>query len=58
MTVNDFKETSCASAGKVKDLMRLEVKYDDGGATPVVPTPECGENLLGKVLEGKKNQNK
>lgn len=53
MTVNDFKETSCASAGgKVRDFMRLEVKFDGDGEVSRVRPTECGENLLGKVLEG------
>lgn len=52
MTVNDYKETSCASAGPVEDLMKLELKFEGEIALPVVPL-DTSENLLGRVLEGK-----
>lgn len=42
MTVNDFKETSCATA---QDELEMDVV--------VQPPPPDSENLLGRVLAGK-----
>lgn len=50
MTVNDYKETACATAGPVEDM-----EIEGGG--PVLNTSSASpthdsENLLGRVLAG------
>lgn len=49
MTVNDYKETACATAGPVEDM-----EIESGG--PILNTsssqPNDSENLLGRVLAG------
>lgn len=48
MTVNEYRETSCATAGSVDDVEMEE---------NVIPIPQQqeaeNENLLGRVLAGK-----
>lgn len=48
MTVNDYKETACATAGPVEDM---EVESDSVLQTGPV-APQDNENLLGRVLAG------
>lgn len=52
MTVNDYKETACATAtGSVEEDMEVETE-------PTLQTPapqQDSENLLGRVLAGKKH---
>lgn len=49
MTVNDYKETACATAGAVEEDM--EVDTETTLQAPVVP--QDSEHLLGRVLAGK-----
>lgn len=47
MTVNDYKETACATAGAVEEDMEVD--------TLQAPTPQDSEHLLGRVLAGNKH---
>lgn len=49
MTVNDYKETACVTAGPVEDM---EVETDTVLLQPG-PHAQDNENLLGRVLAGK-----
>lgn len=48
MTVNDYKETACATAGAVEEDVEVDTE-----ATLQPPQPADSENLLGRVLAGK-----
>lgn len=50
MTVNDYKETACATAGAVEEDMEVE-----SDPTLQAPIAQDSENLLGRVLAGKRN---
>lgn len=51
MTVNEYKETACATAGAVEEDMEV-----DSEPTLQAPVAQDSENLLGRVLAGKRNQ--
>lgn len=51
MTVNDYKETACATAGAVEEDMEVESE-----PTLQAPVAQDSENLLGRVLAGKKSK--
>lgn len=44
MTVNDYKETACVTAGHLEDV---EMEQE-----PILQPPQDSENLLGRVLAG------
>lgn len=50
MTVNDYKETACATVGPVEDV-------ENEGEAVLQPPPahQDSENLLGRVLAGNLN---
>lgn len=48
MTVNDYKETACATAGPIEDM-----EVDNDSVLQTGPPPQDNsENLLGRVLAG------
>lgn len=49
MTVNEYRETACATAGSIDDAEMEENVI----RIPPQQEPENGENLLGRVLAGK-----
>lgn len=51
MTVNEYKETACATAGPVEDM-----ETDHGPVLNTSPPPaHDSEHLLGRVLAGRLN---
>lgn len=46
MTVNDYKETACATVGQVEEMEH------EGEAVVQPPPVQDSENLLGRVLAG------
>lgn len=49
MTVNEYRETACATAGPVEDM---EIEENIVPVPPQPPQEGENENLLGRVLAG------